>query len=65
MKIKILVHITSKKNIVHIDALSYMDVLVNMARKYGDNFKAKGLTIGLVLADHEVIRGCEIARLIG
>ena len=61
MKVKILVHITSKKS----PLLRFNGCPGQMARKYGDNFKAKGLTIGLVLADHEVIRGCEIARLIG
>jgi hypothetical protein len=38
------------KILVDMDASSYMDVLVKMARKYGKNFREKGLTIGLVLA---------------
>ena len=54
MKVKILVHITSKKS----PLLRFNGCPGQMARKYGDNFKAKGLTIGLVLAGHEVIRGC-------
>jgi hypothetical protein len=56
VKVKILVHITSKRNS---PLLRFNGCPCQMAMKYGDNFMSKALTIGLVLAGPEVIRGCE------